>query len=276
MKFVIISDIDMIICTDEETTRVTFNRGQKMVRKIVQGEPQPDVVINVLDEYFSAEQYDGPSYDPTEAPEADISQLKVSLDACEQALIEWATKEFNAPIIGEAQHSAGTYYLRRLTSRKYALCMAETTIIKGWFSNSEVPSERIIGHVKALEIYQEIEVESPRINELTTMIRSLMLEKTDILAESCSLQSELNNVTNENEFLVGLVQKFQDELVGMNEKYERHDKQLETIMERLNRRLTESMTKRPAPVRVESLADQVVAFDKRKLRSTALSQTSFI
>ena len=270
MKYAIISDI--------MTTDAGFTRGPKSLRRIIQEAPPSDTVINIISEYVAIDQetQDGPVYDPTEQEEPIVAPLGI-IDPKAANLREYIIECFRIPLINSASDIddklVDKYFFVKVSDYKWTLNILEKITKQHWFSVTTILSQHSIGMIKIIDVDQTYDVESARISELTGLVKSLVQEKTDILAESCSLQSELRNAIGENDFLTGLVQKFQEELVGINLKYEKHEKQLEQLM--TPRRVM--VNRKAAPLRVESLADQVVNFDKHKLRHVGtLSQTSLL
>lgn len=268
-------NIENVENNNTENNDSNNNNAENIVENIVEND-------NIKSEEKSAE-----GIEPvTLAPQTTIEMR----DWQEVALTQYITDHIGVTLSVTAPLVENQLYLTRVTETHYELYITELTIVKTYlFISTPTITSRYIGKYYVMPVDSGCDIINERIGELTNLISSVIGDRNNILAESCSLKSALTDAQSQNEFLVGLLEKCQLELTN---KFDLHDQQLNELMKKVNRldisrcltATTAAVDRRrptgkqlPAVPRTMSLPDQLISFDRSTLRRVSqLSQTSLI
>lgn len=109
----------------------------------------------------------------------------------------------------------GQYFLMK-SGDKYLLNVVVSS--SSWFTTTQTSS--VIGKYYTMPMVENYDVSSPKVAELKTLLESTLNEKSNILAQSCSFQSQASNLDVENKFLKSIIEKFHKEIETLNNKHE--------------------------------------------------------
>lgn len=321
MSFAIISNINTSF--DDEGKRV-FTKCEKTIKRVVltpeiasgevfksDVELEMEKLINEQEESFEQEIEDEPiqgeelkenadetnnkteeDNKPKEEPkpeEESKPEEPISQSNMETELLAFIREECGELTLTMDGLSSGDMFLTRIGENKYHLNKVSTST--GWFKSTNVST--LVGKFSALKMIEDYSVSSPRVSELKSLLESTLEEKSNILAQSCAFQSQVNNLNVENKFLMTIIDKFHKEIETLNNK---HDEAQNETINRINNlehkimynkepreELTFPRQKRCEPNKFnneivgkfENSLMLIANFDKTKLRSLANSTIGF-
>jgi hypothetical protein len=281
-SFAIISDINVNNTDTTENNSSRFSVGPETIRKICLIPDEEPGEVFLADSQMVAQIAEDIACENIE-PEVDNSDERVK-QFIEKELLSYITERHGDIGFTMEGLTEGQLYLEKDNN---TYCVMVVISSSGWFKRSVFISARL-GTYYTMPVAEDYSIATPRVEELKSMLDSVVQEKRDILAESCSFQSEAAELSRENKFLQSMLDRFHAEIKSLNEK---HDEAQSETINRINNLETKIMYNKSAQSEFFSeskkvskseprFGDDVIGkfenslalltnFDKSKLRSIA-------
>ena len=231
-SFAIISDINVNNTDTTENNVSRFSVGPDTIRKICLIPDEEPGEVFLADSQIVAQIAEDIACENIE-PEVDNSDEKAK-QFIEKELLAYITERHGDIGFTMEGLTEGQLYLH---AGHYSF---EVMVIKqaaGWFGRATF-APLTYGTYYSMAVAEDYSIATPRVEELKSMLDSVVQEKRDILAESCSFQSEAAELSRENKFLQSMLDRFHSEIKSLNEK---HDEAQSETINRINNLETKIM-----------------------------------
>jgi hypothetical protein len=217
MSFAIITNV--VGVKNDAGVNVRFCSGLKTIKKILL---VPEEAGDIFDEQKEAVVFTNePSLELTQQePKEEESKEEPKKEERKESPEETELLAFIREQHGDigfdmANLVDGQYFLMK-SGDKYLLNVVVSS--SGWFTKSYTSS--VVGKYYTMPMVENYDVASPKVAELKTLLASTLSEKSNLLAQSCSFQSQASSLDVENKFLKSIIEKFHKEIETLNNKHE--------------------------------------------------------
>lgn len=231
-SFAIISDINVNNTDTTENNVSRFSVGSHTIRKICLIPDEEPGEVFLADSQMVAQI----------AEDIACENIEPEVDDSDERANQFINKELLAYIT--ERHGDIGFTMEGLTEGQLYLVADHHTFVvmvikqaAGWFGRATLTSS-VYGTYYTMPVAEDYSIATPRVEELKSMLDSVVQEKRDILAESCSFRSEAAELSRENKFLQSMLDRFHSEIKSLNEK---HDEAQSETINRINNLETKIM-----------------------------------
>ncbi len=275
MKFVIITNV--------EKHDNAFVRGIDTVRTIVHVKQNKiDIKDNYIEDNLATESAEATVITiDTESLVKDDTENLVKDDK-ETILLKYISTFMESDLsiltkdITLKDMSTGSMFLVK-AENGFDLNIIDTTTNTTWYTTYSNNTSRTVGHFYTMSVCNDLDIETERVVELNNNISKIMKEKNDILAQSCTLESDIASIQSENKFLKKLADKYRDQIESTNSNYEECMTKINILTDRVNKKneihihphVNQRFSARNSPRNVanDNIPFEIINFDKTKLRN---------
>jgi hypothetical protein len=171
-------------------------------------------------------------------------------------------------------------------SPEYHLYVMVSSEVKHWFSSEFLLTPKYIGKFATINIEHDCAIDTEHTRELRAIIVETSNEKTEILAQSCNLESQVKQLGIENNFMRSVIERFQDQVNDLDIKRKEDQEELVARVKRIEEEVAKKQStiqKQPVIQKQHNRVEQVrgtssrnnnfeetihllANFDRRKLR----------